>query len=152
MCVIIDNNLAFQIFRDQPESDYLPVFNWLHSEDKNGRLVYGGRLRDELVKREGTRRYLRSLYQAGRAHLVPDSVVQEMESQVKETGLCRSDDPHVIALARISGARTLCSKDKTLHQDFKNPRLISKPKGCIYQTANHARLLRHTSSCRWNAR
>lgn len=93
------------------------------------------------------RRYLLALNRAGRARLIaPDAVAQE-EAKVRELGDLESNDPHVLALARASGARTLCSHDQPLHRDFKNARLISAPRGAVYQQARHQRLLKHTSSC-----
>ena len=41
----------------------------------------------------------------------PEEVEAETAS-VAGTGLCVSDDEHVIALARASGARLLCSEDQ----------------------------------------
>jgi hypothetical protein len=145
--VIIDANLVTLIFREPPHEDFLPVFNWLHDEQRDGRLVFGGKLAVELNQVRGARRYLRALLQAGRAILIPNGEVSIEEKRVIRTGLCKSDDPHVIALARISGARTLCSCDKDLHDDFKNRRLISRPRGSVYQNPRHVHLLRHTRSC-----
>ena len=39
-----------------------------------------------------------------------------------------SDDPHVLGLALVSGARLLYTNDLKLQQDFKNPALI-RPRG-----------------------
>jgi hypothetical protein len=147
MCVIIDVNLAFCIFASAPEADFRPVFEWLHAPDKNGCLVFGGKLSKELSNRIASRRYLRALLQAGRAYQIPDATVQSEEQQVTASGHCRSDDPHVVALARVSGARTLCSHDRALHQDFRNSDLISKPRGRVYQNETHAHLLQHDRSC-----
>jgi hypothetical protein len=147
MCVIIDVNLAFRIFTSAPETDFRPVFDWLHAPGKNGCLVFGGRLLEELSNRIASLRYLRALLQAGRAYRFPDAIIQSDEQQIRGSGLCKSDDSHVVALARVSGARTLCSHDQTLHQDFRNPKLISKPRGRVYQNATHAHLLRHDYSC-----
>jgi len=146
MCVIIDASIAPLLFRNPPDKNFLPVSNWLHDPNKDGRLVYGGRLTQELFRVESTRRYLRALQQAGKAFLIPDRAISAEEAHVIALRLCRSNDPHVIALARISGARTLCSDDEDLHHDFKNLRLI-KPKGYVYQEPGHAHLLRHTKSC-----
>jgi len=66
---------------------------------------------------------------------------------LKETGLCESNDCHVIGLALASGARTLCTHDKALQRDFRNPTIVSKPRGSIYLRPAHAELLRHGSSC-----
>ena len=56
MCVIIDVNLAFRIFTSVPEADFRPVFEWLHAPDKNGCLVFGGKLSHELAHRIDSRR------------------------------------------------------------------------------------------------
>jgi len=147
MCVIVDTNLAFRIFTSAPTDDFRPVFDWLHAPDKDGCLVFGGKLFNELSNRAASSRYLRALFQAGRAYQIPDGQVQDEEQEVACSGLCVSDDPHVVALARVSGARTLCSHGQALHQDFRNSQLIAKPRGRVYQNATHTHLLRHDPSC-----
>lgn len=147
MCLIVDANLAGIVFSSPPHPDFVPVLDWL--EKRDGCLIVGGRLGAELVHGEKARRFLLALLRAGRAKRVPDEQVAAEEAAVLGTGHCHSNDGHVIALARISGARTLCTHDKTLQKDFRNPRLISKPRGSIYQRKAHTRLLRHTVSCRW---
>ena len=147
VCVIIDANLAFRIFASTPEDDFCPVFDWLHAPDKNGCVVYGGLLYEELSSRIESRRYLLRLAQAGRARLIPEGILQPEEEELTRGGHCQSNDPHVIALARVSGARTLCSHDRALHQDFRNSELISKPRGRVYQNATHTNLLRHDPCC-----
>lgn len=57
------------------------------------------------------------------------------------TGQLRSNDPHILALARASGARLLYTADKDLIADFKNPRIVSRPRGKVYSGAANARLL-----------
>lgn len=147
MCVIVDANIASLVFRHPPHENFAPVFAWLHDPDKDGRLVYGGGLARELSKLAAARRYLRALDQAGRAARVPDEETASEEQRLLQGGLCTSNDPHVIALARRGGARTLCSLDRDLHSDFTNPRLISRPRGHVYQKPTHAHLLRHTRAC-----
>jgi len=147
MCVIIDANLAFRVFTSAPEADFRPVFDWLHAPDKDGCLVFGGKLFAELSHRIASVRYLRALFQAGRAYRISDTRVQDEEQQITGRRLCQSNDPHVVALARVSGARTLCSHDQALHQDFRNSRLVSKLRGRVYQNATHTHLLHHDHSC-----
>lgn len=139
MCVIVDANLASAVFGSPTHPDFMPVMDWLQCK---GRLVYGGQLTHEL-EQAGVRKYLLELNRAGRAVPWPDAKIASEEKRVR----CRSNDPHVIALARVSGARTLCSRDKRLHADFKDPKLVSNPRGSVYQTRQHRRLLRHTASC-----
>lgn len=148
MCLIIDADVAPQVFTQAPTQDFLPVFEWLHDHNKNGCLVFGGRLRQELDNRLNSRKYLAALYRAGRARLIPDSQVRTEEERLLRGRLCRSNDPHIIALALISGARTLCSGDRDLQSDFTNRHLICHPRGRVYKSAaNHTHLLCHTPSC-----
>ena len=48
----------------------------------------------------------------------------------------QSDDPHIIALAKVANVRLLVSDDKNLHKDFK-----AIIRGSIYQNSSHAGLL-----------
>lgn len=54
---------------------------------------------------------------------------------------CTSNDAHVVALARISGARVVATKDIQLHVDIKNKTLLDNPRGSVYQDESHAHLL-----------
>jgi hypothetical protein len=148
VCIIVDANVACLVFGNPPHVDYLPVFNWLYDERRNGVLVYGGHLTEELCEVRAVRRWLVRLNQAGRAFGYPDEEIEPEQRRVERMKLCRSDDPHVIALARVSGARTLCSCNAHLYGDFKNKELIDKPRGVVYRDASHEPLLRHTASCR----
>lgn len=147
MCLIVDANLAAIVFGEPVHDNFRPILNWLLSPKENGKLVVGGHLTTELYKVTNAHRFIRGLYQAGRVKIFPDDTVQKETKLV--SSICESDDPHVIALAKVSGARILCSHDTTLHKDFTNLNIIS-PKGHIYQTSKHKRLLRlygHTSAC-----
>lgn len=87
-------------------------------------------------------RYFVRLDRRGSARLIADPLVDHETNVVRSTGLCLSDDPHIVALARVSGARVLCSNDDALCADFKNPRLLAKPRGKIYRYAEHSRLIK----------
>lgn len=145
MCVIVDVNVASMVFGVSPDGEFVPVLNWLTK--KGGCLVYGGKLADELSRVESVRRFIRVLQQAGRAILIDQSELGVKELELSLAKQCQSNDLHIIALACVTGARTLCSHDIRLHKDFKNPKLIARPRGSVYQTAKHKRLLRHTTSC-----
>ncbi len=153
MCLIVDANLASLIFGEPASSDFQPIIAWLTSPQQEGRLVFGGHLAIELSKVNAARRFVKVLLQAGRARFIPAGALENETNRLR--GVCSSNDPHVIALARVSGARILCSRDKTLHQDFSNTKLISRPRGHVYQRAQHKHLLRlygHTSACKQNLR
>jgi len=149
MCIIIDANLAALVFSDTPSTDFVPIINWLTSSQKDGKLVVGGHLAKELDKVNSARRFVGSLVRAGRARIIPSDVTDVETENIR--AVCLSNDPHVIALARLSGARVLCSHDKNLHRDFTDTNLVPIPQGHIYQNATHAHLLRiygHTSACK----
>ena len=150
MCVIVDADVASQVFATPPVEAFRPVERWLFR--RNGKLVYGGENARELLRIGAVAIAVRQLRLAGRAHHEDDGQVDAETKRLEEQGLCVSDDPHVVALARISGARTLCSHDTNLHRDFRNPRLVGHPRGSVYQHAAHAHLLRHTSGCPGRAR
>ena len=146
MCVIIDASVASQVFAENRGSDYLPLWKWIEQGD--GIIVYGGYLHEELSKVNRAKRYLKALSDAGKAHKMPKDGVDQEEKRVRKMQTPRkSDDPHVLALARLSRARVLCSSDKNLHADFKNLAILPKPRGQIYQNAQHKKVLKHTEGC-----
>ena len=51
-----------------------------------------------------------------------------LAQELVDTDACQSDDQHVIALARISGARLLFSNDADLMRGFRNQHLL-RPRG-----------------------
>ena len=93
-------------------------------------MVVGGKLRDELSGNQNFVRWLGQAVQAGRARILDDNEVNAVTRSLLADSVCRSDDPHVIALARISGTRLLYTNDIPLEKDFK--RLI--PKGIVFTT------------------
>jgi len=149
MCLIIDANVAPAVFGgNSNSSDFRPIIDWLTSPRRNGKLVVGGKLKDELFRIENAHRFIIRLLQAGRARDITENVDEETE-KVRNMPELKSDDPHIIALAKVSGARILCSNDKDLREDFRNRRILNPP-GHIYQNAKHKPLLReygHTIAC-----
>lgn len=141
LCVIIDADIAAVLFTD---SSLLPVLHWLR-DDNMGFTVHGGRLTQELLRVNKMRSLLVELNRAGKTREVPG--VDEEEAYLEENVLCVSNDRHIIALARISGARTLCSCDNLLQSDFKNRDLVPSPPGKVYTRAEHVHLLEHTRGC-----
>ncbi len=150
MCAIIDNNMRDRFFGTPVDPDLQPLWNWIN--DGKGVLVVGGHLREELYKSENARRAIQQWIRAARAKDMEDVRPGEVEAETRQIAdLCKSDDAHVIALARVSGARRLCSEDQLLHADFRNRELISSLRGAVYQNATHTHLLRHRQGCRFKA-
>ena len=114
---------------------------------RNGRLVYGGRLKEELGTRNESRRFLAELVRSGRAIEIDDAQISAAQAFIEALPR-QSDDAHIIALASASGARVLCSSDVALHADFKDAALLSNPRGKVYQNARRKHLRKHHNSCR----
>jgi predicted nucleic acid-binding protein len=145
MCVIIDANVASRVFAVPCEDDFAPLWDWIGR--RNGRLVFGGENATELGRLTKVRARVREMWRAGQALEVGRTYVDAEMRTVARLAICRSNDPHVIALARASGARILCTNDQDLESDFKNLALVPRPKGKIYKNASHERLLGHNSIC-----
>lgn len=143
MCVICDANATNRLVRPGSEEGKL-LLDWI--VEKGGQIVLGGRLKKESYHNEKVRQLYSRLLDAGRLHLIPDDRVESETKILEERGDLLSDDPHVLALARISGARILFSYDNNLGRDFKNKSLIDHPRGKIFKSAAHRSLLQ-SSAC-----
>ena len=133
MCAIVDANVAHEVFGSNPPPAGERFFDWLNKGA--GRLVAGGKLLSELNQSsEGFRRWAQQARRAGKMRLVRNSEVDSRTERLRNEGICRSNDHHVIALAQVSGARLLYSNDGDLQKDFKDSDLVSNPEGHVYST------------------
>lgn len=139
MCIIVDANRLGMFLAEPPREDAVPIRRWL--DTRGGTLVYstGSQFANELG--HNAKRKLAAYYRAGKARLVPARRFAEDEAQLKASGKLRSNDSHVLALARASGARLLYTGDPDLIADFKDHRLVRNPRGKIYSGAANADLL-----------
>ena len=138
MCIIIDANKLGSFLADPPDEDSAPVRKWL---DKGGILVYstGSIFAGEVRGR--AKRTLTDYVRAGQAKVIPKEQFMDDEISLSTRGDLRSNDPHVLALARASGARLLYTGDNDLIADFKNKQFIDKPRGKVYSGSANANLL-----------
>jgi hypothetical protein len=141
MCIIIDANVASEI--PALTDDARPVMSAVF--DRGLKIVSGQKVKRELLGCKFRLLY-RELLLAGRLIEFDDDRIQREEEGL-DPDLLVSDDPHVIALARVSGARILFSRDVDLHSDFKNHRIISGPRGSVYQNRAHKDLLLEKDAC-----
>lgn len=129
MCAILDASVVPKIFGARASLAGREFQRWITSG--RGQLVIGGKLRRELADTRA-RDWLRDAIGAGRVRQLNDIEVDERAEQLVAASLCKSDDPHVIALAQLSGARLLYSNDGDLRHDFKKKDLLSSPRGVLY--------------------
>ena len=132
MCAIIDTSVVGLVFGDDRPEAGVEFFKWINSG--KGKLVVGGELRKELSGSTEFRLWWQQAQLAGRAKSFDDAEIDEQTQKIKTAGGYRSNDPHVLALAQVSGARLLFTNDQALKRDFGNSRLIGPRRGKVYTT------------------
>lgn len=143
MCMIVDANIAHRALIEENDPDFGEIHDSLFSNVMpHAKIVYGGHLTTEYNQSNKLRRIVAQLDRAGRARQMENLPVDQEADRVERTGLCQSDDFHIIALARVSRVRLLCSHDQALHADFTNRLLLAWPRGKVYQNRTHKALLR----------
>ena len=152
MCAILDANVVGQVFGTDRPAAGQAFFRWIDSGP--GRLVVGGRLRRELDRSRAFQAWRLQAALAGRITLLNDDAVEGRARALEQRNACRSDDPHVVAAAQLSGARLLYTNDAALQADFGDKALIDRPRGKVYSTRTHddltpahRRLLANRSLC-----
>lgn len=153
MCAIVDANVANEVFGPNPTPAGEMFFHWLNKG--SNRLVVGGKLLEELeTGSPDFRDWAREVARSGHMKILNENEVRERTTQIEREKQHTSDDPHVLALAQLSGTRLLYSNDGDLQRDFKDRRLIN-PQGNIYSTREnknftgaHKRLLGRKNLCR----
>ena len=138
MCAIIDASVVDDAFAKDHKERSAAAAGFLHWVKNQGGVVLGGRLRRELAPTSEFRQWAQDILRAGRLKLFDDGLIDQREGELlaekaRNPKFYESDDPHILALAQISGARLLYSDDQPLHGDFTNPTLL-KPPGAIYST------------------
>ncbi len=154
MCAIVDTNVYHQVFSTGSQSDAGKYFyDWLMKRN-GGTLVSGGGHLRELNRIADFKRVFAERLQAGRARRISDEVVDSETETLRSQGICRSNDEHVVALAKVSGARLLFTNDNALQDDFRDRQIIGGTQGRIYTTQlssrvsnTHRNLLRRRDLC-----
>lgn len=148
MCLILDTNRFGDVLSETTKEEYKPLLLWLTDPYGDGAVVLGGsKYRGELGKHRKAIDFFVKLSQAGRLREVDDKAVNAEAARIEKAKACESDDEHVIALARVSGARVVCTEDQDLFEDVKDKGLLDKPRGRVYRDASHKKLLHHDSKC-----
>ena len=152
MCGILDS-CQFHDFLDPNNEDGRAFREWAETR---GSLVYPGndrltdvpknvaeqvgKLAQEFSRNPKMADYFAALHDKGQAHRINLSAVAQ---RYPETAGAESNDRHILALALASGARLIFTSDESLMRDFKNPDIIRRPRGSVYQRKrDHEDLLR----------
>lgn len=135
MCLILDANNFSEFARNAPTME--PARNWV---EKNGKIAYSPTREFEKELFDGPNNFLELFKTYSRSNKIKQCDKKDVLRMQNKLSNLRSDDPHIIALAKVSKAKLLISCDIKLHEDFKN-----HTDGSIYQDASHKHLLRGLS-------
>lgn len=138
MCLIIDANVIAEVLQKEPKDEYLPVKSAMVQRKAVG--IYGGKLRREYEKVAKLRQLILEYDRQGMLRRVGDAEVDKATNVFAKDRRLKSDDPHVLGLAKVANVRLLVSHDHDLHIDFTNPDLMS-PAGRVYQDKSHQHLI-----------
>ncbi len=146
MCAIIDANSLPEVFGDNKTDRSMAFVNWL--EAQTVQVVIGGtQYRAEVDKVAKASQWFRQAIRTGRASEVNDEDVDRSAtdlrnlSDARHQAIVRSDDPHILALARCSGARLLYTADGALIQDFTDANIIGRPVGKVLPPSDYHEFL-----------
>ena len=123
-CLIVDTN-KLRWLTDTNEEISQIVVGLLKRQ--KGKLYIGGDLAREYPP--NLRPWLAEGIRAGWIVNVPVGKVDQETACLLDRHVLKSNDHHVVALARVSGARVLVSCDGDLRDDFRDRNLISQPPG-----------------------
>lgn len=140
MCAILDADVRDAVFGEKPTLAGSIFFKWINSG--GGCLVVSEHLWNELKHNPPKifKMWQQQLILAGKRKknlslrklsTKGEEASKDFIAQLEATNACRSNDVHILALAKVSGSRLLFSNDKDLWDDFRD-RNILKPKGKIY--------------------
>lgn len=133
MCAILDVNRAHQLLPSSPSGPVDPLTVWV--QGGHGKLIVGGELFDELGKNRRVAEWIAEQHRIGGVVSLTPKDRQDVAirtKQLRNRGICRSNDEHIIALAQIKRVGLMLTADKDLQKDFKNRELIDNPRGRVY--------------------
>lgn len=142
MCIIVDNNVVRRVLVVDDDPDLGGLHDCLvGAKLPRVRMVYCRELLREYGGNRDVLRIVLALDRAGRARAAPETAVRAEEARLRSQGTLRSNDYHIVALARTTGVRLLCSDDGDLWKDFNDKALLDHPRGKVYTRRRHRGLL-----------
>lgn len=140
MCIVADPPTLIPIFKetDPEHRDFAPVKDWVLFGP--GKLVLGGtKYKEELSRMPSVLAFIRELEKVGKIVRKLDEEVDKDQEAVKVLEPAADfDDPHLVALVRLSGCRVICIRDPRSHRFLRKialyrsskdrPKLYTRPK------------------------
>ena len=118
MCVVADPPTFIPMFKpaDPEHQKFKPVLDWVMAG--SGKFVMGGsRYTEELRAMKSILSHLSQLEKKGKVIRKREAEVDVEESLVKGIEPAKDfDDPHLVALIRLTGCRLICVRDPRSHK------------------------------------
>lgn len=146
MCCVIDVNLLPAVFDNDnsKHKDYKPVFQWIIN-DKGSIIIGGSKFKAELSRMPRYQSLLKTLNKSNKVFSADDDEVDflsiEIEKIRDDHSLSKAtyNDPHIVALAKLTNVKLICSDDSGLVKYCELVLKEKKPK--FYKSAKHSHLL-----------
>ena len=87
---------------------------------------YDNKFAEELKCNHRAASLLKDFLDNQKAEVIDHTECSEAERYIPDNPIRKSDDPHVLALAKVSNATVLFSCDGKLRSDFKDTNVLSK--------------------------
>jgi predicted nucleic acid-binding protein len=145
MCIIVDPPVFVPIFKpsDPEHNAFLPVRNWVVAG--LGKFVMGGtKYKAELRAVKSVLQFLGELERRGKIVRRIDDEVDAEERVVMDIEKSADfDDPHLAALARLTGCKVICLRDPRAHRFLRQVKLYggTKKRPKLYTRAKNSNLL-----------
>ncbi|WP_287740311.1 hypothetical protein [Diaphorobacter sp.] len=151
MAVVVDPPLFISLFKesDPKHERFVRIKDWV----VNGpaKFVYGGTTyKSELAKVGSVLAVLKVLEQKGKIHKLSDVSVDLDEFDVKNIEpKADFDDPHLVAIIRVSGVRIVCVDDPRSHKYLKSAKFYqsSKSRPKLFTNEKNINLLNKRALC-----
>jgi hypothetical protein len=127
--IVIDANVTHKFV--QKDQDYLKVLELIN--EGRVKICYGGS--KQIAEYKAVNAFFTLFIEwsrAGIASKFENSIIDSLASTLRQSGLCKSDDHHIISLLIISRAALICTEDIELRKDIKNKKIISTNRPRIY--------------------
>lgn len=148
MCIVIDTNNISRVFNTSniEHKNYEPVLNWILKG--KGKIIIGGTsFNNEIKKNYRFLVFLQELSKHNKVVSFKEIEVDKLESEIKELipPSLDFDDPHIVALLKISKCRLICSEDKRAFEYFKSRKIFQGHTPKIYSGLKNQDLLKDSN-------
>ena len=137
MCCIVDNSVVGELVsRRTPRSK---LFLKLQLARKI-RIATCGELKKEYGKHQAAIDFFVRVRRNNLLDDIDDEQIDAEKDLVVKAAQPKSNDLHVLALARVSGARVIATDDRALQEDIGNKKLLDAPRGKVFSNENQRHL------------